>query len=80
MLTLAGLASRFVLPLSYTARVMYPGRASSVYRAPHLLATINARIEETCVGMAYCRPLSRADMVALLTLLRHLLKIGTPPP
>lgn len=55
-----------------------------VYASPfahvrHLLATINDRLDETCEGMAYCRPLTRTDMVQLRALLLHLVKIGTLP-
>jgi hypothetical protein len=45
----------------------------------HLLNKVNERIDETCEGMAYCRPLTRKDMRSLQDLLRHVLKIGQPP-
>ena len=46
---------------------------------PHLLSVIDDRLDETCVGHAYCRPLTRRDMLLLQDLLRHMIKIGRPP-
>jgi hypothetical protein len=79
MLTLAGLASRFVLPLSYTARVMYPGRASSVYRAPHFFATINAsRVVGTNPTKLWA--LIRTMALALHACKSRVLQAGTASP
>lgn len=45
----------------------------------HLLAMVDERIDETCMSAAYCRPVTRRDMIQIQELLRHLVKIGRPP-
>jgi len=45
-----------------------------------LLELVGARVDETPPSHAFCRPLTRAEMVRIEKLLRHILKIGQPPP
>lgn len=54
--------------------------ASPFADARQLLESVSVRVEETSEGMAYCRPLSRSDMVRMQRLLRHVLRIGQVPP
>ena len=44
----------------------------------HLLSVVEKRVEEISEEAAFCRPLTRADMVRLRNLLRHMAQIGTP--
>lgn len=67
-----------VLPLQTDGRWWYLDIAPMADTAG-LLGTVEARIDEIPEGVAFCRPLSRKDMVRLARVLRHVLKVVQAP-